>query len=104
MPNLEIHYANDWAALYIDGTLDPDTVGDAYHAEEKAFELLGVKQVRDDAFMRGQSQRTGVAPTLDAVDEYRWQRDGAREEAARLRQEADALLARARELEESGRG
>lgn len=104
MPKLEIHYADDWAALYIDGQLDPDTVGDKYNAEEKAFALLGVKQVHDNAFMRGQSQRSGVAPTLDDVAAYRWERDNKRDEAARLRQEAESLLARAKELEDASRG
>ncbi len=38
--NLEIHYAGEWAALYVDGKLEE--VGDAYIAEERAFALLGV--------------------------------------------------------------
>jgi hypothetical protein len=99
MPKLEIHYADDWAALYVDGELDPGTVGDSYHAEHRVFELLGVTQVHDDAFMRGQTQVAGVAKTLDEVGEYRRQRDTDRQEAARLKEEAAALLARAKELE-----
>jgi hypothetical protein len=91
--NIEIHYADEWAALYLDGKLD--RVGDAYLAEEKAFGLLGVKQVQDDAFMRGQNQASGVADTLDEVAEYRRQRDEALTEAARLRAQADELLAKA---------
>ncbi len=97
--DLEIHYANSWAALYVDGRLDPDTVGDSYHAEEKAFELLGVKQIHDSAFMRGQNQRDGVAETIEQVDEYRWARDNDREAADQKRAEAKRLLAEADELD-----
>lgn len=92
---LEIHYANDWAALYVDGQLDPDTVGDSHNAEEKAFELLGVKQVYDNAFMRGQRQRDGVAQTLDQVAEYRQDRHRRYQEAADKRAAAARLLAEA---------
>jgi hypothetical protein len=97
--DLEIHYSGEWAALYINGELDQDTVGDAYHAEEKAFDLVGVKQVHDGAFMRGQSQRSGVAQTLAEVAEFRVARDGRLNEAARKRAEAERLLAEAKELE-----
>ncbi|MFY1595521.1 hypothetical protein [Micromonospora sp. WMMD737] len=96
---LEIHYAQGWAALYVDGQLDPNTVGDSYHAEEKAFELLGVKQVQDDAFMRGQIHRDGVAPTLDEVAAYRQARLDRLRTAAEKRRDAERLLAEAAELE-----
>lgn len=98
---LEIHYADEWAALYVDGKLN--RVGDIHNTEERAFELLGVRQVQDDAFMRGQSQRAGVATTVNEVDEYREWRDNGIAEAARLREEAAALLARATELDGAGR-
>jgi hypothetical protein len=99
MPDLEIHYDPDgeWAALYIDGDLD--RVGDAYLAEEKAFDLLGVKIVRDGAFLRGQTSAAGCAQTLDELGAYRDQRDAAQAEAARLREDAAALLARAADLD-----
>lgn len=96
-PKLEIHYADQWAALYVNGRLD--RVGDSYLAEERAFELCGVKTVQDDAFMRGQTTREGVAQTIDEVNEYRQQRDHARAEAARLREEAARLAAEADRLE-----
>lgn len=99
MPKMELHYADEWAALYVDGKLADNGVGDAYRVEELAFEMAGVKQVKDDAFMRGQNQYDGVARTLDEVDEYRWARDNRAEEAKRLREEAEALIARAAELE-----
>lgn len=89
-PALEIHYAESWAALYVDGELV--TVGDSYLAEERAFLILGVKTVQDDAFMRGQSQRAGVAKNLAEVASYRQQREERRAEAARLRGEAERLL------------
>lgn len=96
MKNLEIHYSDDWAALYVDGNLV--TVGDSYLAEEKAFELLGVKQIQDDSFMRGQTSSDGVAVTLAAVNEYRATRDAAEAKARELREEARILLERADEL------
>jgi hypothetical protein len=94
---LEIHYAEEWAALYKDGKLE--RVGDSYLAEERAFELLGVTIVQDDAFMRGQHHRDGVAKDLDEVDVYRWGRSARNETAAAKRAEAERLLAEARELE-----
>jgi hypothetical protein len=97
--DLEIHYDpnGDWAALYKDGNLV--TAGDAYVAEEQAFSLLGVTIVQDDAFLRGQGQRAGVAQTVDQVAEYRCARDNKRETAAQKRAEAERLLAEANELE-----
>jgi hypothetical protein len=97
--DLEIHYDpnGEWAALYKDGDLV--RVGDAYLAEEQAFELLGVRIVRDDAFLRGQDSREGVAQTVELVDEYRSQRDNALSLAAQKRAEADRLIAEAKELE-----
>jgi hypothetical protein len=87
MPDLEIHYdpGGEWAALYVDGRLE--RVGDSYLAEEKAFEILGVKTVQDNAFLRGQHGRDGCAQTLDELAAYRTQRDVDRAEAARLREE-----------------
>lgn len=98
---LEIHYSDGWAALYIDGKLDGDSVGDSYVAEERAFDLLGVKQVHDNAFMRGQNQRAGVAPTLADVEAYRQEREARIAEAAEKRKTAERLLAEAAALEAS---
>jgi hypothetical protein len=95
-PKLEIHYADEWAALYVDGKLD--RVGDSYLAEERAFEILGVRTVQDDAFMRGQSHRDGVAQTLDEVREFAKDREAKRARATELRAEADRLLREAGEL------
>lgn len=97
---LEIHYADDWAALYKDGKLVDRSVGDSYLAEEQALDMLGVKLVHDDSFLRGQNQRSGVATTLEEVEEYRIWRERARAEAQRLRGEAEVLLERAKELEQ----
>jgi hypothetical protein len=101
MPKLEIHYDPDreWAALYVDGQLDG--VGDAYVREERAFELCGVQQVKDNAFLRGQDRRDGVAKTLAEVAEYRRARDDRA--AARKREEAARLLAEADEIERAER-
>jgi hypothetical protein len=102
MPDLEIHYdpTGTWGALYVDGCLE--RVGDSYLAEERAFELLGVKTVQDNAFLRGQDGRNGCAQTLDELAAYRSQRDADRAEAARLRAEAAELLARAGNLDGKG--
>lgn len=93
---LEIHYAEEWAALYVDGKLM--VVGDSYLAEERAFQLLGVKQIHDDAFMRGQTSRDGVAQTVDAVIAYRADRQAREDKASKLREEAKLLLAEAAAL------
>lgn len=94
---LEIHYAEEWAALYVDGALT--VVGDSYHAEEKAFELLGVQQIQDDAFMRGQTSSNGVAKTLEEVAAFRVDRTQREDRARALRAEAKRLLDAADELE-----
>lgn len=93
---LEIHQAEEWAALYVDGKLD--RVGDAYLADERALELCGVKVVQDNAFMRGQNQRSGVAQTLTEVEEYADDRARRLTEAADLERQATELQARAVEL------
>ncbi len=97
--NLEIHYDpnGEWAALYVDGRLD--RVGDAYLAEEKAFELLGVTVVQDDAFLRGQDGHDGVAQTLDEVAAFRAGRTEREAQAQEKRRQAAALLAEATALE-----
>lgn len=104
MTSLEIHYdtGGSWAALYVDGTLD--RVGDAYLAEERAFELLGVKIVQDGAFLRGQDSADGVARTLVEITEYRTRRDAAVARATELRERAKALLAEAGALDPEARG
>ena len=66
--SIEIHEDEDWAAVYVDGNLV--RVGDAYLADEWLRTHFGVKTVQDDAFMRGQTSREGVAKTLDEVLDY----------------------------------
>jgi hypothetical protein len=99
MGNIEIHEADDWAAVYLDGNLQ--RVGDAYLADEWVREHFGVTTVQDDAFMRGQDQRDGVAQTLDEVKAFADDRDSRRARAAELRAEANRLLRRAAEEESS---
>ncbi len=95
---LEIHYAgNGWAGLYVDGRLEQ--VGESYVAEEQALALAGVVVIQDDAFMRGQKGREGVAETLDAVAEYRFEREARKAKAARLREQALQMLAEANGLD-----
>lgn len=97
---IEIHYDEEWAACYVDGRLA--VVGDSYLAEEKAFELLGVKQVSDDSFMRGQRSRDGVAQTLQEVEEYRTRRTERERQASALEVEASRLLREADALRRQG--
>lgn len=85
----------DAAALYIDGKLRT-----AQHSvDELALELLGVTVVCDPAFMQGQTRWSGVAKTLDEVCRYRQTRERLAVEAARLREQAAALISKAEELE-----
>lgn len=94
---LEIHYEDEWAALYVDGVLDH--AGGYHSTQTRALVVLGVTIVQDSAFMRGQNRRDGVAPTLGAVAEYAARRDADKAEAARLATEADRLLAEAARLD-----
>lgn len=95
---MEIHH-DEWSALYVDGKLE--VVGATSYVEEKAFALLGVREVTDDSFMQGQVRREGVAQTLVEVDTYRREREKRCEAAASLRSQADALLAQAAEMEKA---
>jgi hypothetical protein len=95
--DMQIHYADEWAALYVGGQLV--TVGDSSNTEEKAFRLLDVTIVRDDTFMRGQTKRDGVARYLSDIELYRQERNERTERAMRLRHEAYTLIAQAQELE-----
>jgi hypothetical protein len=97
--SFEIHYADEWAALYVDGKLV--RVGNSDNTEEEALHMLGVVVIQDDAFMRGQDQRKGVAPTLGDVENYRQLRDKRRARAAELREQADQLRREADTLEAS---
>lgn len=97
MADLEIHYCDDWAALYVDGDLVQ--VGDSYLAEERAFQIMGVKTIHDDGFMRGGSSREGVASTLADIVAYRTSRDAQLQRVMELRAEADALMKQADALE-----
>ena len=94
--SIEIHEADDWAAVYLDGNLV--RVGDAYLADEWLRTHFGVKTVQDDAFMRGQIQREGVAKTLDEVADYARSRQKRLDRAAALRAQAQQLEDEARRL------
>jgi hypothetical protein len=92
-----VHEAEEWSAVYLDGALQ--RVGDTYLADEWIRDFFGVTTVQDDAFLRGQNHRDGVAQTLDELDAYRRLRDEAKTQVAALRAEADRLLTEARRLE-----
>lgn len=91
MSQIEFHEEGEWTAVYEDGKLV--RVGDSYLADEWLQAKFGVVVVQDDAFMRGQNQREGVAQTLDEVREYREAREARRARVAELRAEADRLEA-----------
>lgn len=96
MPELEIHEAGDWAALYSNGNL----VATGHTVHEEALQMLGVKTIQDDAFLRGGtgSGRKGtpsVATTLDEVREYAAERNFRREQARQLREQAATLITEA---------
>jgi hypothetical protein len=94
-PQVQIHYADEWAAVYVDGQLDTNiSVGDAHNRNEAVFALFGVEQVVDEAFMRGQDQSDGVARTLDEITAYTTVRDERKARIAALRAEADKLEGR----------
>ena len=103
MPNLEIHYTGTgWAGLYVNGRLE--RVGDAYVAEEKAFEILGVKVVESDDFMLGQGTAAGAARTLGEIGDWRLAQTSKLKEAERMRAEALRLTKAAQALEDEAMG
>lgn len=87
---IQIHYDDgEWAGLYVDGKLE--YVGDTSVVYDKICEMFGIEAVYDNAFMRGQDKRDGVAQTVEEAAEYGRQRDKMRERRAALLAEADAL-------------
>lgn len=91
---VEVHEGDEWSALYVDGKLV--VVGDHYLSVDRVYEMFGVKTVQDAGFLRGQSQRSGVAQTLEEIAEYhaeqrRCEAALLRAEAARLEEAATAL-------------
>lgn len=97
--NIEIHEDGDWAAVYLDGRLI--RVGDAYLADEWLRAHFGVTTVQDDAFLRGQTSREGVAKTLDEVRDYAQSRQERLDRAAALRAEAQRLEDEAQQISET---
>ena len=89
--------SDDWSALYEDGKLV--TVGDHYLIDEKLHDLLGIPVVQSDAFMQGGNQYKDVAQTLEAVRAFERQETAAHEAAEKLREDARRLRAQADALE-----
>lgn len=94
--SIEVHEAEEWSALYLDGKLV--LVGDSYHADEWIRGHFGIKTVQDDAFMRGQTSRAGVATTLGEVAAYAQDRQDRLTRAAELQAEAARLTEEASRL------
>lgn len=65
-----LYRGDDWSALYKNGKLIRDTVGDSYHADEKIREILGVVTIDNDDFFLGGNRREDVASSLDEIEEY----------------------------------
>lgn len=87
---IQIHHSDgEWSGLYVDGKLE--YVGDTSNVYDKLCEMFGIEQEYDNAFMRGQDKRDGVAKTVEEAEEYKRQRDKMRERRAALLAEADAL-------------
>lgn len=95
--DIQFHHADDWTAVYLNGQLV--RVGDTYLAEEWLHREVGVVDVFDDAFMRGQNSRDGVAQTLDEVASFATERDVKIARATALREEASRLLSEAGVIE-----
>ena len=88
---------NEWSALYVDNKLD--TVGDHYYIDERIRELFGVETVCSDDFMRGGNEEADVAQNLGELNEYTNQRESRESIARELQDQAQELLAKARELD-----
>lgn len=89
--------SQEWSALYVDGKLD--TVGDHYLISERLEDLLGVEVVESDAFMQGGHDRIDVAPTLELARQYEKAQELRHQRAESLREQAQALLAQADEID-----
>jgi hypothetical protein len=108
---------NDWSALYVDGNLE--TVGDHNLIDERISELCNI-EVRDgDDFLLGSHKKIDTADTLDEIEAYlreekghaiwcagnhegqcrRGRVTGTEASPNDLREQAEALLRRAQELE-----
>lgn len=103
--DIQIHYDGGWAAVYVNGELY-DAPGDSYRQEEIAFDLLKVKQVHDNAWLRGgdgmdRGDGRTVARTLAEVETYRRERLAAAQKADELEAEAKRLLKQAKDLRTS---
>lgn len=95
--SVTIYEDEEWSAVYLDGKLQ--RVGDSYLADEWVRSHYGIETVQSADFLRGGTQRADVAPTLEALEEYRRDRESREARAAELRAEADRLLGLAQECD-----
>lgn len=89
--------SGDWSALYVKGRLE--TAGSMYHIQEVLFTLLDITVEYGDDFMLGGNTYGDVAEFSE--DAYKWQNQVTEREerAAKLREQAKALIAEASRLE-----
>jgi len=95
--DIEVHFAEDWAAVYENGELAYE-----HHVDDMfdfLFSKLKIKEVHDDAFLRGGSGQN-TAKTLVEVYEYRQQRELKLDQAKLLLEQASELREEAERLEE----
>lgn len=95
---IEIHYAGDWAAVYLNSELI-DGPGDTDQRHEWLLRHFGVVQVHDSDFLMGGSQRKDAARTLGEMYEWQRERDERLSRAEELRLQAAELLEQAEALE-----
>jgi hypothetical protein len=90
----------EWTAVYLNGNLA--RVGDSYLADEWLAEHYGVEIV-DDTDSACMADNHNALPTLAQVEQAEQRIAADRAAADRLRADADALLAAARDLESRAR-
>lgn len=95
--------SGEWSVLYVNGQLD--TYGDHYLIDERIATIFGVQEEDTDHWYRGDGGRDFAIPqTVEKAEEWRREDRDAAEKAKTLREQADALLQRAKELEDRAHG
>lgn len=91
-----LHTFGEWSAVYVNGRLVPDTVGDSYIASEWLLDRFSVREIPDSNFLGGTS-RTAFG-TVEEIDAYNARLDGIENEAHALEEQAALLRRQAAEI------